>query len=161
MVEIKLNSYEFLTAANIGMRRNVEAIYKGRKVRFPEKTPGELWGFHIESAIAEMCVSKYLDIYWSMGVNTFHVADVGKNLEIRWSMRNDCKIRPDDNNVIIVSVKELGMNKIIMGWINSEEGKKPEYEFKGKNSDLAPCYFVPHEKLNSPESLKELMDRRL
>lgn len=156
MSQIQLTANEFLTAANIGMRRNAESIFKGRKARFPEKTPGELWGFHIESAIAEMCVAKYLGVFWSMGVNTFHVADVGKNLEVRWSMREDCKIRPDDNNIIIVSVHGTGMSKYIKGWINSEDAKKKEYEFKGKNSDLAPCYFVPHHILNPIDQLKSI-----
>jgi hypothetical protein len=154
MVKVQLNANEFLTAANIGMRRNAEAIFKGRKARFPEKTPGELWGFHIESSIAEMCVAKHLGIYWTMGVNTFHIADIGKNFEVRWSMREDCKVRPDDNDVIIVSVHGTGMIKSIMGWIYSEDAKKEEYEFKGKNSDLAPCYFVPHHKLMPIDELK-------
>ena len=154
MVEVKLNANELLTAANIGMRRNAEAIFKGRSPRFPEKTPGELWGFHIESSLAEMCVSKYLKIYWSMGVNTFHTADIDKKLEIRWSERDDCKVRPDDNNMIIISVKGVGMSKNIMGWIDSEDAKKEEFKFKGKNSDTAPCYFVPHNKLNNIEDLK-------
>ena len=79
----------------VGSRRNGEARFNNRKPRFPEKVPGELWGFHIESACAELAVCKYLGIYWGFGVNTFHVSDiVNTNLEIRWSMRQNLKVRP-------------------------------------------------------------------
>ena len=55
---IELNANEVLVATYIGSRRNAEASFKKRKARFPEKKVGELWGFHIESAHAELAVCK-------------------------------------------------------------------------------------------------------
>ena len=82
---VELNANEVLVASYVGARRNAEASFRNRKPRFPEKVVGELWGFHIESAHAELAVCKYLGIYWGFGVNTFHVEDiVNTNLEIRW-----------------------------------------------------------------------------
>ena len=114
-MQIELNKFEVIVAGHIGMLRNAEASINKRAVRFPEKKVGELWGNHIESAMSEMAVSKYLGIYWGFGVNTFHVSDIiNTELEIRWSSREDVKIRPDDTGIIV-----------------SVTGKCPTYELKG------------------------------
>lgn len=148
---VKLNANEMLVATYVGSRRNAESIYKQRKPRFAESKVGELWGFHIESAHAELAVCKFLGVYWGFGVNTFHVSDiVDTNLEIRWSTRKDLKVRPDDNG-IIVSVTGKCPEYEIKGWINSEDAKQEKWLH-----NVHPiCYFVPHEFLNSPESLKQ------
>lgn len=148
-MEVILNVNEILVATYIGSRRNAEARYKNRSPRFPEKVPGELWGYHIEAAHAELAVCKYLGIYWGFGVNTFHVADVSNTqIEIRWSQRNDLKIRPDDKGIII-SVSGLSPKYKINGWIKAEAGKKDIYKY-----DKDPvCYFVPHKDLNSISTL--------
>ena len=57
---VELNANEVLVATYIGSRRNAEASFKKRKARFPEKVIGELWGFHIEAAHAELAVCKIL-----------------------------------------------------------------------------------------------------
>jgi hypothetical protein len=149
-MNISLNANEVLIAGYVGMRRNAEASYRKRKSRFPEKVAGELWGFHIESAHAELAVCKYLGIYWGFGVNTFHVEDVvNTNLEIRWSSRSDLKVRPDDDG-IVVSVTGKCPDYEIKGWIKAEDAKKDIYLY---NKDPI-CYFVPHGDLNPTDKLK-------
>jgi hypothetical protein len=149
-MEINLNANEVLVAGYIGMRRNAEASFRNRKPRFPERKVGELWGFHIESAHAECAVAKYLGIYWGFGVNTFHTEDiVNSKIEVRWSHRNDVKVREDDSG-IIVSVTGKCPTYNIVGWINANDAKKQEYYF----SNPPPCYFYPHTYLNNIETLK-------
>lgn len=152
-MKVELNANEVLVATYIGSRRNAEASFRGRKARFPEKVAGELWGFHIESAHAELAVCKYLGIYWGFGVNTFHVEDVvNTNLEIRWSSREDLKVRPDDKG-IVVSVTGKCPNYEIKGWIKAQDAKQERWKF---NKEPV-CYFVPHKELNPIESLKEML----
>ncbi len=149
-MEIKLNANEVLVAGYIGMRRNAEASFRNRSPRFPEKTVGELWGFHIEAAHAELAVAKYLGIYWGFGVNTFHTEDiVNSKIEVRWSSRNNVKVREDDFG-IIVSVSGKCPTYNLMGWINADDAKKEQYYYKNP----PPCYFVPHEDLNKIQTLK-------
>lgn len=151
MVELTVN--EVLVAMYVGARRNAEANYKGRKPRFPEKVAGELWGFHIESAHAELAVCKYLGIYWGFGVNTFHVEDVvNTNLEIRWSSRNDLKVRPDDKG-IVVSVTGKSPSYEIKGWIKAEDAKREKWLYNKEPI----CYFVPHRELMPIEDLKGIV----
>lgn len=149
-LKIKLTANEVLVAGYIGMRRNAEASFNGRKSRFPERIVGELWGFHIESAHAELAVAKALGIYWGFGVNTFHVPDiVDTNIEVRWSARNDLKIRPDDSG-IVVSVTGKCPEYEIKGWITATEGKQKQFY----HAFPPPCYFVPHACLHDFNSLK-------
>lgn len=155
MVELTVN--EVLVAMYVGARRNAEANYKGRKPRFPEKVAGELWGFHIESAHAELAVCKYLGIYWGFGVNTFHVADVeNTNLEIRWSSREDMKVRPDDEG-IIVSVTGKCPTYEIKGWMHAADAKQDKWLY---NRDPV-CYFVPHTQLHPIEELRKVVHKTL
>ena len=140
---VSLTASEVLVAAYVGMRRNAEALFMGRKPRFPERTPGELWGFHIESAHAEMCVAKVLGLYWGYGVNTFHTPDIaGTHIEVRWSTRDNLKVRPDDTGIVI-SVKGTCPNYEVVGWIMAEEAKQERW----KCNRPPVCYFVPHNEL--------------
>lgn len=154
-MEIILSINEVLVATYIGSRRQAESQYRNRTPRFPERVNGELWGYNIEAAHAELAVAKYLGVYWGFGVNTFHTADIeNTNLEIRHSQRNDLKIRPDDNNMIVVSVSGRSPKYKLNGWINSDLGKLEE--FKSTTHPL--CYFVPHSYLNPIETLKEIFN---
>lgn len=149
-MKITLTANEVLVAGYMGMRRNAEASFRNRKPRFPERVTGELWGFHIESAHAELAVCKYLGIYWGFGVNTFHTEDIeNTGIEVRWSSRSDAKVRPDDNG-IIVSVTGRCPNYEIKGWINAANAKKEHWKYNKHPI----CYFVPHEHLYPIEKLK-------
>lgn len=150
---VELNANEVLVASYVGARRNAEASFRNRKPRFPEKVVGELWGFHIESAHAELAVCKYLGIYWGFGVNTFHVEDiVNTNLEIRWSSRSDLKVRPDDKGVVI-SVTGKCPNYEIKGWIEAENALQDRWKYNKEPI----CYFVPHNQLKPIEDLKKII----
>lgn len=150
---VELNANEVLVASYVGARRNAEASFRNRKPRFPEKVVGELWGFHIESAHAELAVCKYLGIYWGFGVNTFHVEDiVNTNLEIRWSSRSDLKVRPDDKGVV-VSVTGKCPNYEIKGWIEAKNALQDKWKYNKEPI----CYFVPHDQLKPIEELKKII----
>jgi len=148
--EIVLSNHELSVAGQVGFRRNLEATLNGRQARFKERVPGELWGFHIHSAMAELAVAKYLGRYWSFHENHFESGDVGK-LEIRFSNRADCKVRKRDDGVV-VSVSG-GVTKFILnGWIEASEAKRDAWVHSPR-PEAPPAYFVPHPYLNDMESL--------
>jgi hypothetical protein len=148
---VSLTQMEVAVATMVGSYRNAESNFSGRKPRFPEKTSGELWGFHIESALAELAVSKALGIYWGFSVNTFHVPDIANtNIEVRWSTSPRLKIRPDDPDArIMVSVRGSCHEKEIMGWCYAREGKLKD----NRSGSEPPCYFHDHEDLSPINSL--------
>lgn len=148
---VVLSTSEIMMAANVGMRRNASAIIEARRVRFPERYPGELWAFHIESACAEIAVARALGLFWNGSINTFHQPDLPGKLEVRWSKLPSAKVRPDDNQVVVVSVTGQCPRYEIAGWCYSEFAKREEW--KSRTEPI--CYFVPHEKLSPIEELKQ------
>lgn len=148
--KIKLCAQELYIGGLVGYRRNLEAIMSGRKPRFPEKYPGELFAYHIHAAMAELAVAKYLDMYWGFHVNKFDTEDVG-SYEIRWSMRHDLKIRERDSGIVI-SVTGLPPEFEVVGWISGPEARD-RFEASSPRSDGPPAYFIPHKNLYDPDLL--------
>ena len=150
---IDLNENEALAAGTVGLRRHIEATLNRRKPRFSEKYAGELLGFHVLGAMAEMAVCKYFGWYWDYSVNTFHVSDIpGKKIDVRFSKNPYLNIRPDDNEINIVSVTGGFPRFEIVGWLFSEDGKRPQWK-RDFNNRGVPAYFVPHDELMQPGNL--------
>lgn len=150
-VEVILTPPECYHAGLVGYRRNLEAIIKGRKPRFPETVSGELYGYHILAAQAELATAKALGCYWSFHEGKFSAGDVG-DYEVRYSQRADLKVRPRDEGVVI-SVTGYTPTFRLVGWINASDAKQKEWEKDfGKGN---PAYFVPHENLHDIRILGE------
>ncbi len=147
---VKMSTQEMYLAGVVGLRRNIESIHSGRKPRFPESVSGELFGFHILGAMAEMVVAKYLDKYWECHINHFESGDLGE-YEIRYSMRSDLKIRERDTGIVI-SVTGKPPEFIIAGWADASEAKKKYTATSPREGP--PAYFVPHADLQDVELLK-------
>jgi len=150
---VTLDMRECYQAGLVGMRRNMEAILYGRKPRFPEKLPGELYGFHILAAQSEMAVAKLLNKYWSFHENKFSGGDVG-SYEVRYSQRHDLKVRPRDKGVV-VSVTGCKPDKnnhalifTVAGWVDAEEAKQERWKKDFGKGEHTAAYFVPHGNLN-------------
>lgn len=149
-MKIRLDNFEMYHFGLVGYRRNLESICKNRKPRFPESVPGELFGFHIFSAMAEGAVAKALGMYYGLHAQKFSGGDVGF-FEVRWSMRSDLKVRPRDNGVVIC-VTGLPPELEIVGWIGANEAKRDEWK-KDFGKEGKPAYFVPHKQLLPLEDL--------
>jgi hypothetical protein len=151
MIEVVLSPQEMYQSGLVGFRRNLEAICRGRKPRFPERQAGELFGYHILGAMAELAVAKYLDKYWSFHVNRFASGDVG-DYEVRYSQRSDLKIRERDKGTII-SVSGYPPIFLINGFIDAIEAKRIVEPSSPRSGP--PAYFLPHKFLHE---IKDLSD---
>jgi hypothetical protein len=69
-------------------------------------------------------------------------------------MREDLKVRPDDEGIVI-GVRGVSPLFHIVGWIKAADAKKREWE-AFKNS-ANPAYFVPYEHLHPFEELLQRM----
>lgn len=151
-MKVRLTWAECYQAGLAGFRRNLEATCKGRKPRFKERRSGELYGFHILSAMAEMAVAKAFDKFWSFHEQKFSGGDVG-SYEVRYSERQDLKVRPRDEGIVIaVTGREPEFE--IVGWIDAADAKQEEWvkDFGYGN----PAYFVPHTELHA---IRELLEK--
>lgn len=159
-MKIELNANEVLVASYVGMRRNAEAQFKGRKNRFPNAKAGDGWGRHIESAHAELAVAKAFGLYWGFGVNTFGVSDiVNTKIEVRWTPeRRTIKVKDEDaDDAIVVGVTGESPRYEIIGWVRATEAKHRRYLYDGD----PPCYFVPEKHTNEPMTLFDELKKAL
>jgi len=152
MISVTLTAHEMYLSGLVGYRRNLESIVHGRTPRFPEKTTGELFGFHIIAAMAECAVAKGLGIYWGHHINKFESADVGR-YEVRYSKRKDLKIRERDKG-IVVSVTGYPPTFKIVGWIDATDAKKDHEPSCPRQGP--PAYFIPHDELYDMARLRQI-----
>ena len=151
-MKVSLNANEVLVASYVGMRRNAEAQFKGRKNRFPNAKPGDGWGRHIEAAHAELVVAKALGLYWGFGVNTFCSADIADTrIEVRWTHTHQTiKVKDEDaDDMIVVGVIGESPHYEIIGWVRVSDAKIDKFLYPHD----PPCYFVPKIHTRKPLSL--------
>lgn len=154
---ITLAWFELATAAQVGLRRHIEALMKGLpdKYGFNQETG---WNVHIEGAAGEMAVAKCLNMFWNGSVNTFkRDADVGK-LQVRTRSKEDYDllVRPDDRDGdVFVLVTGKAPTFKVHGWRYGVDAKQPE--FMQTHGGRDPAYFVPKSKLRNLTSLRELV----
>jgi len=151
-MEVALAWYEVQIAADVGVRRNVEALSKNRKGTFEGGL--STWESHILGACGEMAFAKATGLYWEAGVNTFKAGgDVG-TVEVRTRSRHDYEliVRDDDPDGRIYFLVTGGPERFrLQGWIKSEEARRPEW--RKNHGGYQPAYFVPHSALKSLDQL--------
>jgi hypothetical protein len=137
-----------MTAAQVGIMRQVKSIKEGRRDRYGAAM-GNGWQLHIEGAMGECAVAKVLGIYWSGSVNNFDGPDVGM-LEVRTTDGHANRlILHDRDNDDAIFVLVTGVNGVyeVRGYISGRDGKLPEYLDDPIGGRQA--YFVPQDKLKS------------
>lgn len=164
MAIITLEEYEAHMAATVGMRRQLSSTMKGmqQRVNMPGGYSGNNWTEHIEGAAAECAVAKYLEVYWSGSVDTFVRDGDVMGMEVRASIREDRRLKvaendPDDRIVIGVHGRMPVFE--ITGWILARNAKALRQYRDDPGYVGRPAFFIPVSELNSPESLRVLMDR--
>ena len=140
--KIRLTKQEMLIGSITGMVRHIESLESGRKLRFPEKYPNQSLLNHQLGSLSEMAYAKMVNAYYSHSVNTFHVADIGDNIEVRYSNMDKLKVRATDKDVYVVSMSGTLPEFTYNGYIWCENAKRPEWS-KDYNNHGVPAYFVP------------------
>ena len=74
-MHIMLEPYEFTLAAQVGLRRQLEARTRNLRERFGQEGPG--WNDHIEGACGELAVAK------ALGVSSSRVGQIVRQMEVR------------------------------------------------------------------------------
>ncbi len=143
---IILTPSEILLAAVSGVMRQSTVIKNDLKGRYGEPDD-DCWQRHIEGALAECAMAKYLDRYWQ-GKGEAGDRDIGHH-EIRSANKHHKRLmmhpRDDDNSRYWFLTGQYGTYKL-HGWINGRDAKREEYwEDPTGNNRFA--YFVPHSAL--------------
>ena len=161
---VKLSEREMLLAASSGVQREVECLRKlesGKNVVSEyEKNnnqvgPGGLWQNHIEGAMGEFAVAKFLGLYPG-AITEKDATDVGDHYEVRTRPLRYQELfvkKKDKPDKYYILVQGSYGDYTLMGWITGfEVFARPEW-FHNNSGKLSYNYWVPDEFLNSIETL--------
>lgn len=157
-VVITLTDHELYLAASVGMARQLKNVLKKRKDRNTPKKLDDPWTKHIEGAMGEAAVAKYLDKFWSGRLGDLGAADVGP-YEVRTNTSqakgNDLILKEGDNPAaLFIHVISNPPDFTITGFMKGEEAQKYPLEERVKGR---PSFFVPPEDLEPIKTLKEFL----
>lgn len=149
MKRVRLEWYEILQGAHVGVMRKVECIRQGKKDAHGAHYERD-WTVDIEGAIAEVAAAKALGMFYSGSINTWKQPDLGRNIQVRYCRRNNghdphMVIRPsdkDDEIFVLVSAAEKPEEYIVHGWIQAKEAKAHD-EWISYASGRPKCWRVP------------------
>ena len=145
-INIRLTYPEAITAALVGVMRNLSCVYKGKKGRVPDD---KLWQVHVEGAMGEAVVAKALRTYNPMTVDTFKDGgDVGERVQVRTRSQHhyDLIVRDNDrDDDVFVLVTGTCPDYQVHGWCYGKDAKKDRYlkDYGGHGE----AWFVPQESL--------------
>ena len=154
-MEVKLTWYELRMAADVGCRRNIEALSKNRKGTFEGGL--STWESHILGASGEMAFAKATGLYWDASVNTFKAGGDVCTVEVRTRSEShwDLIVRDDDPDGRIYFLVTGGPEKFqLHGGIRSEDARQPQW--RKNHGGYKPSYFVPQSALKSLDQLLAL-----
>ena len=144
--EVCLTPAEMLSGAIVGIMRQVENLKLERYPTHGAKAT-MLWQIHVEGALGEIALAKYLGVYWT-GKGGLREPDVGV-VDVRTRSKHHYELilhenDPSDRKFYLLT-GSYGKYKV-HGWIMGKEGKNPD--FWGDPAGGRAAYFVPHSALN-------------
>lgn len=141
--------------ATVGIQRNVLSI-KQKQEHWPPLTVSSYqWMNHVEGAIAELVVARWLGVEWAATVNTFRKGFDVSNYQVRWSSKGvgagELVVRPRDKDAqLFISVRGTAPDYELLGWMRGADAKQEKWKSNPQNRGEA--WFV-HQDL-----LKDLGD---
>lgn len=150
---VRLTRHELEVAAYVGLRRAVNATWKASAPRGGDQRLS-VWQAHIEGAMGELAVARFLHAYWPASFDTFQSVDDLQGWEVRTTRRADgCLIvrgsdspRPGLRHVLVTLSAEPGPPQLwIRGWLESAEARQPQWQV---DPEPRPVWFVPAEALH-------------
>jgi len=147
-ITVRLTWHEVVLAAQVGMRRHVEALRDAR----PDangRSDDDGWTAHVEGACGELAVAKVLDVYWQPSVNTFkRGGDVGL-YQVRTRSRATYELivrEDDDDDATFILVRGRSPQFSVVGWIRGADAKR--LDWLQTHGDRPAAYFVPDAALS-------------
>jgi hypothetical protein len=139
-VDVPMTAPEMMQGGLVGLMRRVGSMKAPTRDRYARKSS---WSTDIDSAIAEMAVSKYRGIYWIGHRNSG--ADLTDGREVRATIYEDGHLLlhetdRDDRLFVLVVAKPPVYS--IRGQILALNGKIDDYWRPARGEDAA-CWWVP------------------
>lgn len=142
---VKLTYAEIQMASIIGVQRQIEDIKWENFGKYGAKKHMG-WQTHLEGALSECALAKFLNVYWSKG--KYDQPDVG-NVDVRATHLPHGKLilhDADDDNRRYYLLVGLNGTYEVKGYILGKDGKRPEF-WGDPSGENRPAYFVPQQYL--------------
>ena len=152
MTTITLTLSEMHIAATTGVLRQIANIRDNRQQAHGHN-PNTDWQSHINGAMGECAVAKYLNTYWNGSYGNLNATDVNQ-YQVRTGTQHHHSLilhdsDPDDH--IFILTTGLNGSYTIHGWIYAHEGKKEQY-WKDPTGNR-PAYFIPQSTMHPINTL--------
>ena len=161
---VKLSEREMLLAASSGIQREVECLRSSGSgestiSNYEKKNnsigPGGLWNNHVEGALGEIAVAKYLGLYPG-GITDKDATDVGDHYEVRTRPLKYQELfvkKKDKPDKYYILVQGSYGAYTICGWISAYEAFAHPDWYHNNESKTSMHYWVPHQFLYSISTL--------
>ena len=148
---IQLSLAEIQVASMVGIQRQIEDLKWKNHDKFGAKRD-LAWQRHIEGALTECAMAKYLNVYWNKA--RWDEPDVG-DIDVRASSKPDggLIIRRNDNpNKKYYLLIGVNGEYEIKGWLYGKDAMKDQF-WTSKDTGRPPAWFVPQEYLTSVDGI--------
>jgi hypothetical protein len=147
---VRLSRAEMTVGAMTGVLRQIDNAMLQRKGRNGEAGQHD-WQLHIEGALGEQALAKWIGTFWSGEVGNLSAADIGAKIEARTTSRLDGSLIlhewDRDDAFFFLLTGQHGTYRIA-GWIEGRAGKQAAFWRDPVGGRAA--YFVPQAALHPP-----------
>jgi hypothetical protein len=154
MIVVTLNYAEVLAAGQVGLMRNVSAIFGNRQDDAGKRRQHD-WHTHIEGACKEYATAKFRKTFWHMNVGGIGGDDVG-SYRVRGTDYDDGKVRlqrDDPADKIFILVTGRAPHYAMRGWLKCGDGQREEFWCDPTGTGRPSAFFVPQLNLNPIDTL--------
>jgi hypothetical protein len=142
-------------AAMVGVNRMIDNLTNRRSNRHGEKSWG-VWQRHVEGAMAELAVAKYLGLEWAPEIGNISESDVS-GIEVRSTHHQNGRLiihKEDDSYSAFVLAIGMNGEYRLAGWCYAFDAKRPEF-WQDPTGKGRPAYFVPQNRLVAMSNLRD------
>jgi hypothetical protein len=157
MMKVRLELDEVIKAAQVGIARQYESLYHGRREMLGLS---KLFEAHIIGALGEKAFAKALGLEWTEHTERFGpLSDVGE-YHIRSTKYQSGKLRIDEHEVVdnekyalMIQLDEFGFEWRVAGWCYSHEAKEIGWFGSLQPNRPKKSYWVEQKDLNQFEAI--------
>jgi len=148
---IELSIHEILVASQVGVLRQCEDI-KASKKSFTGEKQDTAWQRHIEGALSECAMAKFLNVYWNKA--PWFAPDVGE-VEVRVTALDYGRLiikEQDKDDMKYYLLTGINGKYNVRGYMYAREAKQEKY-LSQPSPDRPAAYFVPQSDLRMNDDI--------
>jgi hypothetical protein len=160
-VRVTLTAYEMSLGWYLAGQRSIRSLMRGSRDNHGLADPVRAQAIHIYGVWGEMAVAKALGVYFEPTVDTFKVADVGQDVQVRWAEKDEHRLilrEADDPAHAYVLVTGYGPTFEVRGWMDGATAKRDTYRTELGNG-RPPVYAIAAGALYPVEALAKQLER--